>query len=243
MCHPALAGAQGIRSESDFFLLNYAYISIKVAAMHKTYFLLKNEAGSVMVAAIMILVLLTIVGIAAMNTSTTESHLATNTLLYERAFYSAEAGLEHVKAILKVELDKNINNPNPGRFDFALDGTGPVSDKATDCNFDGGVTLLDELLEGVKYTVTVWNNYDGVSGACQPEVDNDGRLMIRAQATGPRGAVSRIETLVVGKITGKSSVGDAIVGVTPGKGNKGNDKYDMDLSDVELITIKPPASP
>lgn len=209
--------------------------------IRKNFF--NNESGSVIVAAIMILVLLTIFGLSAINTSTTETSLATNTLLYERSFYTAEAGLEHVKAVLKVELENNIDKPNPGRFDFALDGSGPVSNKATDCNFDGGVELLNEQLEGVTYTVTVWNNYDGAGGACQPEVDNDGRLMIRAQAAGPRGAVSTIETLVNGKITGKSSVGDAIVGVTPDKGNKGNDKNAVDLSDVEVITITPAATP
>jgi len=201
-----------------------------------------NESGSAIVVAIMILVLLTIFGLSAINTSTTEQHLATNTLLYERSFYTAEAGLEHVKAILKVELAKNIDNPNPGRFDFALDGSGPVSDKATDCNFDGGVELLNDQLDGVTYTVTAWNNYDGAGGTCQAEVDNDGRLMIRAQATDPRGSVSSIETLIFGQITGKSSVGDAIVGVTPDKGNKGNDKNAIDLTDVDVITIAPPPS-
>jgi hypothetical protein len=202
-----------------------------------------NESGSAIVVAIMILVLLSIFGLSAINTSTTEQHLSVNTLLYERSFYTAEAGLEHVKAILKVELAKNIDNPNPGRFDFALDGSGPVSDKATDCNFDGGVELLNEQLDGVAYTVTAWNNYDGAGGTCQAEVDNDGKLMVRAQATDPRGSVSSIETLIFGQITGTSALGDAQSNVDTGKGSKGNDKDAIDLTDVTVTTIKPPASP
>ena len=63
-----------------------------------------NEKGSVIVAAIMILVMLTIIGIAAINMSTTESSISTNSLLYERAFYTAEAGLEHSKESLKLKF-------------------------------------------------------------------------------------------------------------------------------------------
>jgi hypothetical protein len=200
--------------------------------MHKTYFLLKNEAGSVMVAAIMILVLLTIVGMAAMNTSTTESHLATNTLLYERAFYAAEAGFEHAKGVLKVPYTEqnqaNIAAGNPGSWSFALDGSGVIQglDPAADSDddgvgdFQGGVVLLQPLLGGISYTVTIWNNDDGGS----PTVDTDGKMMIRTVATGPRGAVCAIESLIEGATNSGSMDGyKAQAGAGAGKSYRNND--------------------
>ena len=135
----------------------------------------KNENGSVMVAAIMILVLLTIVGMAAMNTSTTETSLATNTLLYERAFYTAEAGFEHAKGVLKVpftEQNPNIVSGGTGNWTFVLDGNGaiPDLDAAQDTDGDnagdyaGAVTLLESQLDGITYTVKIWNNDDSGDG-------------------------------------------------------------------------------
>ena len=86
---------------------------------------------------------------------------ATNTLLYERSFYAAEAGYEHAKGVLKVpyteQNQSNIALGNPGRWTFVLNQSGVIQglEKATDCTFDGGVELLDSQLEGVSYTVTV----------------------------------------------------------------------------------------
>ena len=88
--------------------------------MHKIKYLPDNENGSVIIVAIFILALLTVLGLSAITTSTTEQHLATNTLLYERAFYAAEAGFEHAKGILKVpyveQNQSNIALGNRGRL-------------------------------------------------------------------------------------------------------------------------------
>lgn len=198
--------------------------------MNKKYLLLNKEKGSVMVAAIMILALLTIIGIAATNTSTTEQHLAVNTLLYERAFYAAEAGFEHAKGVLKVpyteQNQSNIALGNPGNWSFVLNQSGviPGLAKATDCTFEGGVELLTAQLDGISYTVTVWNNYDGAGGACDAEVDNDGRMMIRTVATGPRGSVCAIESLIEGTTdTGGMEGYKAQAGAGAGKSYRNND--------------------
>jgi hypothetical protein len=213
--------------------------------MHKTLFLLKDEAGSVLVAALMVLVLLTIVGISAMNNSTTESQLATNTLLYERAFYSAEAGFEHAKGVLKVPYNEqnqsNIAVGNPGNWTFALNGSGVIQGlpAAQDCepldaggncsggdvvgDFAGGVVLLNSDLEGISYTVTIWNNDDRASGGT-PTNDTDGKMMIRTVATGPRGAVCAIESLIEGTTdSGGMSGYKAQAGAGAGKSYRNND--------------------
>ena len=213
--------------------------------MYKIKYLRNNENGSVMVVAIMILVLLTIVGMAAMNTSTTESQLATNTLLYERSFYAAEAGFEHAKGVLKVPYtEQNQANTalgNPGSWTFVLDGSGviPGLAAAQDCapldmsgncaggdgvgDFEGGITLLQSSLEGITYSVTIWNNDDRASGGT-PTSDTDGRIIVRTLATGPRGSVCAIESLIEGTTTSGGMEGyKAQAGAGAGKSYRNND--------------------
>jgi len=194
--------------------------------------LLRNEKGSVIVAALLILALLTIIGMAATNRSMTEQHLAVNTLLYERAFYAAEAGFEHAKGALKVPYNEqnqsNIALGNPGSWSFVLNGSGviPGLAPATDCAFEGGVALLTAQLDGISYTVTVWNNYDtgDPTDPCDAAVDLDGRMMIRTVATGPRGSICSIESLIEGTTDSGGMEGyKAQAGAGAGKSYRNND--------------------
>ena len=166
----------------------------------------------------MILVLLTIIGISASNTSVNEVQIATNSLLYERAFYTAESGLEHAKELLKVPfVQQNTVRVATGvgaDWDFAIAG-------ATASGFDGGVEWVNTTLTGVSYTVTVWNNTDDIGGATD---DTDGRVFIRSVARGPRGALCRIETLLDGNSTALAITGDyAQEGSAAGKGYTSQD--------------------
>ena len=56
----------------------------------------KNEGGSVMVVAILILALLTIIGIAAMSTTNVELKISGNEKSYKMALYAAEAARGYV---------------------------------------------------------------------------------------------------------------------------------------------------
>jgi len=213
--------------------------------MKKTIYLSNNEKGSVIVLAIMILALLTIVGISAITTSSNEQHLAVNTLLYERAFYAAEGGMEHAKGVLKVPYTEqnqgNIALGNLGSWSFALNGSGviPGLGAAQDCapldnggncgpgdgvgDFEGGVLLLQTDIDGIAYDITVWNNDDRATGGT-PTVDTDGRMMIRSVATGPRGASCTIEALIEGTTSSGSTEGySAQEGAGAGKSYSNND--------------------
>jgi hypothetical protein len=204
--------------------------------MSKIKYLPANENGSVIVAALMILALLTIIGFSAINNSTTEQHLATNTLLYERAFYVTEAGFEHAKAVLKVPYTEqnqgNIALGNPGSWTFALNGSGVIPGMAAAADSDGdgvgdfagGVVLVQSDLDGILYTVTAWNNDDSASGGT-PSSDSDGRMMIRAVSTGPRGATCAIESLIEGTTDSGNLDGyKAQAGAGAGKSYSNNDR-------------------
>jgi hypothetical protein len=190
--------------------------------------IVNDQTGSVMVAALMVLVLLTIIGISASSLSITEVQIATNSLLHERAFYTAESGLQHAKELLKVPfVQQNAVKVATGAgadWDFA------IAD-ATGSNFAGGVDWVNTRLAGVTYTVTVWNNAD--SGG--PTDDTDGMVFIRSVVRGPRGALCRIETLLDGNSTALAISGDyAQEGSEAGKGYTSQDTAPITVFDDQL---------
>ena len=69
-------------------------------------FILKNENGTVLVPAILILVLLTIVGVAATNISNTEIKTSFNEIVHQQNFYRAEGAITEA-----VDLFDGIANP------------------------------------------------------------------------------------------------------------------------------------
>ena len=67
-----------------------------------------REDGYIILASVLILALLSIICVSGLNMSTTEIKIATNELLYERAFYTAETGLQHLTEILRHQyMNKN----------------------------------------------------------------------------------------------------------------------------------------
>ena len=76
----------------------------KIRIWSKTTSILNNEDGVVIIAALMVLVLLTIIGIASTNVSNTEVKIATHELIYQENFYRAEgATLEAIRLMDDIE--------------------------------------------------------------------------------------------------------------------------------------------
>jgi len=161
----------------------------------------KNQEGFIIIAAVMMLALLTIIAVSALNTSTTEVKIATNELLYEKTFYAAEAGLQHLKQLLRSQVAKyQAVNPVSGtvpNWNFALQG---AQDTTGDGNgdFEGAVEWINREIDGITVKVSVWNNAD--SG--NYETDTDGLIYARAAATGPRGSACSIEILLKSTMSG-----------------------------------------
>jgi hypothetical protein len=81
----------------------------KLRALHKTAYLVDNEGGSVIIAALLVLVLLTIVGIASTSVSNTEIQIAGHTVAYQQNLYQAEGAT--MEAIEQLEAVSDPLNP------------------------------------------------------------------------------------------------------------------------------------
>jgi len=161
----------------------------------------KNEDGYIIIAALLILALLTIISVSAINMSTTELKIATNELLYEKAFYAAEAGLQHLTELLRIQYitgnSANLSSGGTPNWSFALLGA-VDSDEDGSADFAGSVEELNSKLDTIDIHVRVWNNDDGGG----PVNDTDGLIYARSEAEGPRGAHCRIEILLEGDMSG-----------------------------------------
>ena len=190
---------------------------------------LNNDRGSVIIAALMMLALLTIIGFAATNMSTTELSISTNALLYERAFFTAEAGLQRAKESLRTQFD-DFNNAQIASglqpvWDFALNGAGgfPVPAMDSELGYEAVEFISADTLNGVSYRVRFWDNDDGDGSRL---ADVDGKIYVRADATGlaTRGGRCSIEELVEGSSTGGNISGyTAQEGAGSGKVYTSND--------------------
>jgi hypothetical protein len=119
----------------------------KLRALQKTAFLMNNEDGSVIIAALLVLVLLTIVGIASTNVSNTEVQIASHTTAHQMNLYRAEGATIEATTQLEAVSDPLLNPPSWVESDMDLisdqnirdwDDLGSLSDD------DVAVSSLDE---------------------------------------------------------------------------------------------------
>lgn len=174
--------------------------------------IVNNEEGSILLLALFMLFAVTMLGFFSTNTSTIETQATANNAYYKKAFYAAEAGLAHGKAILTpLLLPKNSNRLASGDlpvWTFALDGSedGVNAAELNDDNrpdFEKGATwILERQLGDCTYTVRVFDDWeeDEDDQLNPAQEDTNGRIYMRSVATGPRGASASIETILAGSV-------------------------------------------
>jgi len=163
----------------------------------------KNQDGYIIIATLLILALLTIISVAAIDMSTTELKIATNELLYEKVFYAAESGLQHLTELLRIQYNNgnsaNLSSGGIPNWSFALQGA-VDSDEDGIGDLVGSVAVLNRKLDNIDIQVRIWNNDDGGG----PINDTDGLIYARSQAEGPRRARCRIDILLEGHMSGQA---------------------------------------
>ncbi|MCX8043349.1 MAG: pilus assembly PilX N-terminal domain-containing protein, partial [Desulfobacterota bacterium] len=122
----------------------------------------QGENGFVLALAIFMLAICTMIGIAAMMTSTTETDIATNEVIYRQTFYQAEAGA--IAAVQAILTDQGLGQ---GQAEW---------DDNTPMNADNSVTIVDGLFlwEGKDSdnASNFWNNWKRYTEAPSGMRDN-----------------------------------------------------------------------
>lgn len=160
--------------------------------MKRIEFLYRNDSGFVLVTAMLLLVVLTIIGVAATQTSMFDIMLSSAEMKKQEAFYAAEGGLDHgsvvVLPLLNANIDEDDENPT---LDFLIDGSQTGLDAATGTDFEGGAVVIDNqtIGDGYTYSVRLYNNRDG-GGATQ---DIDGLVILGSRAQKADGGASQLE--------------------------------------------------
>lgn len=176
---------------------------------------LNNQRGAVLLTALIILALLTIIGMAATNTSMLETMISATEKTHVEAFHAAEAGIEHLRRNFKsVFVEKNKNNFAAGddpNWNFALagpDDSDPNTWGATGLSYQEGARwITDGNLSGAYlYNVTIWDNNDGGTTGNEFRDDTDGVIFMRADARVPNGGSASIEIMLKGSATSGSAI-------------------------------------
>jgi len=173
--------------------------------MQKITSIINNQQGSVIIIAVIILALLTVIGISATNTSTTEVQVSTNAVLHNIAFYTADSGIEAGRAALN-----NLKIADAGSWDnllFNLDAADddkkPIKWNGVDCVPNLCWTLNDILdadggrtVGPATFTLTIQDNDDLDAN---DEVDSDDTIFLTSTLLSPyRNATATIRTTVRG---------------------------------------------
>lgn len=90
--------------------------------MSKKVCFAKDEQGSVMVVALLVLIILTVIGIGANNTTSTDIQIAANEKFHKLAFYNADAGVYATPKLISDAIDSGANPSGTG-FTYLDTGT------------------------------------------------------------------------------------------------------------------------
>ena len=132
-----------------------------------------NETGAMLIISFLIMVLLTIVGGAALTNSIIETKISANFQKSSRAFYIADGGIEAAKGSL---LIADINDI----LDGADDNAGTPGDNGY---------LPTGIIGGGNYSVRVTDD--------EGWVDTDTKVILTSTGTTPTGENHKIETIVL----------------------------------------------
>jgi Tfp pilus assembly protein PilX len=84
--------------------------------------LIKDEQGSVMIIALLVLIILTLVGIGANRTTSTDIQIAANEKFHKVAFYNADAGVYATPKLISSAIEDGANPTGTG-FTYLDAGT------------------------------------------------------------------------------------------------------------------------
>jgi hypothetical protein len=174
---------------------------------------LRNEDGTVLVVALMMLVLLTILGISISSTSEVELQIAGNEMRYKENLYKADGAVMACAQIMDETAEINVNIDDDYLIPFTTGETVEANEWIYDDNFwDGNITVgTDDLTPGTVDAVLDPNGnarYVAIYAGVPPGEDFESGLReftIFGRSTGIQGtrSIVRIGYRRVGGIIGE----------------------------------------
>ena len=130
---------------------------------------LKKNEGSALLVAIMVMLMLTLIFVAAITTSVTDIDIAKNQKERTSAFYVAEAGLQLGMGVLRTNPDQLDNDtleslinatPSLGGGSFAVDvaGTAPYKTLTSEGLSVDGDVIVQVMVKRRKIPLSIWDN-------------------------------------------------------------------------------------
>ncbi|VAX25892.1 hypothetical protein MNBD_NITROSPINAE02-431 [hydrothermal vent metagenome] len=233
---------------------------------HKYRGVLGNHKGATLVIGLVILAIISLLAVYSSRKSVMEIKISNNMKMSSGAFHTSEAGLNHAQRILmnlfqEDEANQQLIASDPNNqpvWTFLLGGSlaaYPVPAtyffcqgcEAGDSGIDGpwvsgGIKVLERNIdiEGISYTytVTIWNNNDGATGAAcggSSSLDCDGIIMLRSVAqafvSGSTDPVSEsvLELVLGGEI---KSLGAILPGLSQEFANEGKTSSGGDINEI-----------
>jgi len=150
--------------------------------------ILKNNDGSALIYALLILILLTIIGLSSIKTTEVELKISGNDKLHKIAFFAGEAGIESGRAILN-----DLKKADSGSWDNLLAGNSFTWNNISVSNLDA---VLDSgggrNVDSATFSLSVQDNEDLDSSLL---VDTDNTIILTSNVD-YKGAKVEIEAYV-----------------------------------------------
>jgi hypothetical protein len=130
---------------------------------------LKEDKGTALLVALLVMLMLTLVFVAAITTSVTDMDIAENQKERTSAFYIAEAGLQLGIGVLRDNFDQLDNdtlesliNATPslgdGGFNVDVSGTYPFKTLTSDGSSRDGESVVQVVVQRRKVPLSIWDN-------------------------------------------------------------------------------------
>ncbi|WP_035242489.1 pilus assembly PilX family protein [Desulfobacter vibrioformis] len=195
----------------------------------KKYSPLENQGGFALVSAMIFLVLLTVIGIAATNTATIETMISTSEKNRQRAFFAADAGIEHGKIIMMNAMKNAFVSTGATDWDVVLSasqsGVESVDYKTDSSDKESFIWIKNRSMGSIAtYTVMARDNEDDTNVFD----DTDNIIYLTSIATLADGATAGIEIGLSSVLDGGSAIAySAQAGSGSGKSYKSDDANTM----------------